>query len=86
MPVEKASAAVEEEGRAPYVPEERRELKSGASVEGIPAVKPETEDTAVSEEEELKAVSVSEPEEETVKEPEKDKTQGQSGDKTDETA
>lgn len=86
MPVEKASAAVEEEGRAPYVPEERRKLESGASVEGIPAVKPETEDKAVSEEEELKAVSVSEPEEETVKEPEKDKTQGQSGDKTDETA
>lgn len=51
MPVEKASAAVSEEGSAPYVPEEKRELESGASVEGIPQSVPETdEDKPVSEE------------------------------------
>ena len=36
MPVEKPASAVEEEGSVPYVPEEKRELESGASVEGIP--------------------------------------------------
>ena len=51
MPVEKASAAVSEEGSAPYVPEEKRELESGASVEGIPQSVPEAdEDKPVSEE------------------------------------
>lgn len=44
MPVEKASAAVSEEGTAPYVPEEKRELESGASVEGIPQSVPETDE------------------------------------------
>ena len=51
MPVERASADVSEEGTAPYVPEEKRELESGASVEGIPKSMPETdEDKPVSEE------------------------------------
>ena len=78
MPVQKASAVVEEEGSVPYVPEERRELESGASVEGIPATKPEKEDVTVPEED--KTEEVSDPE------PEKEDTKGQSGDKTDETA
>ncbi len=44
MPVERVSAPVTEEGRAPYVPEEKRELESGASVEGIPQTETKTED------------------------------------------
>ena len=44
MPVERVTAPVTEEGRTPYVPEEKRELESGASVEGIPQTEPETED------------------------------------------
>lgn len=44
MPVERASAAVTEEGTAPYVPEEKRVLESGASVEGIPQSVPETDE------------------------------------------
>lgn len=44
MPVEKAAAAVKEEGRIPYVPEEKRELESGASVEGIPQTDTDIED------------------------------------------
>jgi len=51
MPVEKASAPIAEEGTAPYVPEEKRELESGAKVEGIPVNEPEkVEDDPVSEE------------------------------------
>lgn len=60
MPVQKASAVVVEEGGVPYVPEERRELESGASVEGIPAA--ESEEATASEDEDKEAVSVSEPE------------------------
>ena len=44
MPVEKASETVTEEGTAPYIPEEKRELESGARVEGIPQSKPETDE------------------------------------------
>ncbi len=44
MPEEKTSVTVAEEGSAPYVPEEKRELESGASVEGIPLTEPETEE------------------------------------------
>lgn len=55
MPVERAAAAITEEGAAPYVPEEKRELESGASVEGIPQSRPETdEEKPVSEETEKK--------------------------------
>ena len=51
MPVEKATAPVAEEGTAPYVPEEKRELESGAKVEGIPVTEPEkVENDPVSEE------------------------------------
>ena len=84
MPVKKASAGIEEEGSVPYVPEERHELESGASVEGIPSAEPEDEVTAS--DEEVKAVSVPGPEEEPTAEPEKYKEAGQSEDKTDETA
>lgn len=84
MPVKKVSAGIEEEGSVPYVPEERHELESGASVEGIPSAEPEDEVTAS--DEEVKAVSVPGPEEEPAAEPEKDKEAGQSEDKTDETA
>ena len=49
-----------EEGSIPYIPEERRELESGASVEGIPAA--ESEEAAASEDEDKETVSVSEPE------------------------
>ena len=45
MPVERPASAVEEEGAVPYVPEEKRELESGASVEGIPLTE-EDEDKA----------------------------------------
>ena len=51
IPAEKASAAVTEEGTAPYVPEEKHELESGARVEGIPQSRPEAdENDSVSEE------------------------------------
>ncbi|MBO4449615.1 MAG: SDR family NAD(P)-dependent oxidoreductase [Clostridiales bacterium] len=85
LPVQKVSAGVLEEGRAPYVPEERRELESGASVEGIPAPVPE-DDAAVSEEEAINEAKDSAPEEETVKEPENKNEEVQSEDKSNETA
>ena len=47
MPIERATAGIVEEGRAPYVPEEKRELGSGASVEGIPVKDPVNEEKAV---------------------------------------
>ena len=47
MPVERATAGIVEEGRAPYVPEEKRELGSGASVEGIPVKDPDNEEKTV---------------------------------------
>ncbi|MBE7069058.1 MAG: SDR family NAD(P)-dependent oxidoreductase [Ruminococcaceae bacterium] len=83
MPVQKVSAGVEEEGSAPYVPEERRELESGASVEGIPAPEPEDDDVSVSEDKKEEADSATE---ETVKEPEQENEETQSEDKTNETA
>jgi hypothetical protein len=67
MPVPKVTAAIQEEGSVPYVPEEKRELESGASVEGIPQTEPEeTEKTAEAEV--------------------KNEEDGQSANKTDETA
>lgn len=67
MPVPKVTAAIQEEESVPYVPEEKRELESGASVEGIPQTEPEeTEKTAEAEV--------------------KNEEDGQSANKTDETA
>ena len=75
MPAENTFKEVEEEGSVPYVPEAKRELISGASVEGIPVAEPE-------EDEELNTVSVSD--EDTVSKAETE--EGKSSDKTDETA
>ena len=75
MPVRKVSGEIKEEGSVPYVPEEKRELGSGASVEGIPL--PELEKD---EETEPKAV------EEPAENEDKHEEDGKSAGKTDETA